>query len=59
LVDTSFGLSAMSDTWSSADATTLNARIADGVIAANVTGAPSSYGATVKALSSQLQPACN
>jgi hypothetical protein len=49
----------MSDTWSSADATTLNARIADGVIAANVTGAPSSYGATVKALSSQLQPACN
>jgi hypothetical protein len=57
-VDTSFGLSAMGDSWSTADAATLNGRIADGVLAANVAMAPSSYGATVKALAPKLQMTC-
>jgi hypothetical protein len=58
-VDTSFGLSAMEDSWSSADAATLNARIADGVIAANVTMAPPSYQSAVTALAPQLDAVCH
>lgn len=42
LVDTSAGLSAAGDSWSSASVADLNARIADGVIAANITGSPPS-----------------
>jgi hypothetical protein len=57
-VDTSFGLSAMEDSWSNADAATLNARIADGVIAANVTMAPASYQSAVTALEPQLDMVC-
>jgi len=38
LVDTSAGLSAAGDSWSTASLTDLNARIAEGVIAANITG---------------------
>jgi hypothetical protein len=57
-VDTSFGLSGMSDSWSGATATDLNARIADGVIAANVTMPASNYVATVKTLVPTLQPTC-
>ncbi|HEX7597517.1 MAG TPA: hypothetical protein VF518_04830, partial [Polyangia bacterium] len=38
LVDTSAGASAASDSWSTASLTDLNARISEGVIAANVTG---------------------
>jgi hypothetical protein len=42
LVDTSAGASAAGDSWSTASVADLNARIADGVIAANITGtAPS------------------
>jgi hypothetical protein len=42
LVDTSAGISAAGDSWSTASVADLNARIADGVIAANITGsAPS------------------
>lgn len=42
LVDTSAGASAAGDSWSTASVTDLNARIAEGVIAANITGtAPS------------------
>jgi hypothetical protein len=57
-VDTSFGLSAMEDAWSSADAATLNARIADGVIAANVTSAPASYASAIATLAPQLDATC-
>jgi hypothetical protein len=57
-VDTSFGLSAMADSWSSADATTLNARIKDGVIAANVTMAPTSYAGSIAGLAPQLEAVC-
>ena len=43
-VDTSYGSSAMSDTWSSQPATTLNALIANGVIGVNISNnAPSNY----------------
>jgi hypothetical protein len=58
LVDTSFGLSGMSDSWSGATAADLNARIADGVVAANVTMPSSSYVNTVKALVPQLNTTC-
>jgi len=37
LVDESFGLSAQGDTWANQTATTINARIAGGVVAANIT----------------------
>jgi hypothetical protein len=57
-VDTSFGLSGMADSWSGASAADLNARIADGVIAANVTMPASNYVATVKALQPMLNPIC-
>lgn len=57
-VDTSFGLSQMADSWSGADAATLNARIAEGVIAANVTMPPGGYVAKVGAIGSQLQKVC-
>jgi len=58
LVDTSFGLSAMGDTWASADAATLDARIAEGVIAANVATPPPGYEAAVAALASALDRVC-
>jgi hypothetical protein len=57
-VDTSFGLSEMADSWSSADAATLNARIDEGVIAANVTKPPSNYVSTAMSLSAQLKEVC-
>jgi hypothetical protein len=59
LVDTSFGASQQADSWSNVAAATLNERIADGVIAANVTEPPSDYQARVSALTSQLAPVCN
>ena len=40
-MDTSFGTSAMSDTWAEASAATINPLIGDGVIAGNVTTVPS------------------
>jgi hypothetical protein len=58
LVDTSFGLSAMGDSWSNADAATLNARIADGVIAVNVTMPPQNYQSAVAALAPMLDATC-
>lgn len=57
-VDTSFGLSGTSDSWSGASPADLNSRIADGVIAANVTMPSSNYVATVKALVPMLTPTC-
>jgi hypothetical protein len=43
LVDESFGASAQSDTWANQTAATINARIAGGVVAANITTQPPSY----------------
>lgn len=59
LVDTSFGLSAMADTWASADAATLNARIAEGVIAANVVTVPADYATRVATLAPLLSSTCD
>jgi hypothetical protein len=58
-VDTSFGLSAMSDSWSEASAATLNARSADGVIAAHVTGLPQAEVGQVAARAKTLTPVCS
>jgi hypothetical protein len=58
LVDTSFGLSGMSDTWVSAGAAVLNQRIAEGVIAANVTMPAAGYVAATESLSSSLSMVC-
>jgi hypothetical protein len=43
LVDESFGLSAMSDTWANQSAATIDARAGEGVVAANVTTAMPTY----------------
>jgi len=47
LVDTSFGASATSDSWSDSGAANLNARIADGVVAINVTTPTSNYASNI------------
>jgi hypothetical protein len=57
-VDTSFGASAMGDTWSNSPAATINARIADGVIAANVVTVPSGYSSTISSLEPSLSATC-
>jgi len=57
-VDTSFGISEMADSWSSADPATLNARIKEGVIAANVTKPPEGYVAKATTLQAKLNPVC-
>jgi hypothetical protein len=57
-VDTSFGASAMDDTWSDSSASTINARIADGVIAADVTTPSSSYASAVNSLAPSLSMVC-
>jgi len=58
-VDTSFGASAMGDTWSNSPAATINARIANGVIAANVTTVPSGYSSAVMSLAPSLATVCS
>lgn len=58
LVDTSFGLSGMADTWATASPETLNMRIAEGVIAANVTMPPSNYVAATQMLTDRLDAVC-
>ena len=57
-VDTSFGLSAMADSWSGAPAATIYARGAEGVIAANVASPDSSYASRLNALRPSLDPVC-
>jgi hypothetical protein len=47
LVDTSFGASATSDSWSDSGAANLNMRIADGVVAINVTTPTSNYASNI------------
>jgi hypothetical protein len=58
-VDTSFGASAMGDTWSNSSAATINARIANGVVAANITTAPSGYSSSVMSLAPSLEMTCS
>jgi hypothetical protein len=58
LVDESAGMSQMSDTWSNQSAATINSLVSDGVIAVNVSGAPSTYQANVTALEPQLHATC-
>ncbi len=58
-VDTSFGASSMGDTWSNSPASTINARIADGVIAADVTTPPSNYSSAVGSLAPSLSMVCS
>jgi len=58
LVDESAGLSQASDTWSNQPAATINARISEGVIGINVSGAPSNYQSNVAALAPQLKTIC-
>lgn len=57
-VDTSFGLSQADDSWSGLDAATLNQRIAEGVIAANITEPPGDYESRVQNLRGQLSSVC-
>jgi hypothetical protein len=59
-VDTSFGASQQADSWSDQSAATLNARIADGVFAVNVTSPPadSTFQSRINALGS-LSSTCN
>jgi hypothetical protein len=58
LVDESAGASEQADTWSNQTAATLNSLIADGVVAVNVNGAPSTYQANVTALEPKLNSTC-
>jgi hypothetical protein len=50
LVDTSFGLSATGDSWSNIGAANVNARIADGVVAVNVTNSEDGYAGNITGL---------
>ena len=58
-VDTSFGASQQDDSWSNVPAETLNQRIADGVIAANVTQPPADYQNRISGLAGQLDSVCD
>jgi hypothetical protein len=58
-VDTSFGASAIGDAWSTAPASAINARIADGVIAANVASTPAAgFQGLIAGLTPSLTPVC-
>ncbi len=58
LVDESAGASQQADTWSNQSAAALDALIGDGVVAVNVSGAPSTYQANVTALQPKLGSTC-
>jgi hypothetical protein len=58
LVDESAGASQQADTWSNQSAATINALIADGVAAVNVSGPPSTYMSNVTALEPKLNSTC-
>jgi hypothetical protein len=58
LVDESAGASQQADTWSNQSVATIDALIGDGVVAVNVSGAPSTYQANVMALQPKLGSTC-
>jgi hypothetical protein len=58
-VDTSYGASAMSDSWSNQTATVLNNHIANGVIGVNIANnPPSNYQSLISALAPNLMMTC-
>jgi hypothetical protein len=57
-VDTSFGPSQQADSWSNNTADVLNDRIAEGVIAANVTQPPEDYQTRITSLAPNLDSTC-
>ncbi len=58
IADTSFGVTTMNDSWSTASAATLNARIADGVVGALVYPTPNDYAQRINALGPGLDSTC-
>ncbi len=58
LVDTSAGASAAGDTWSVLSVADLNARISEGVIAANITGSSPSSANISKLSGVNALPGC-
>jgi hypothetical protein len=58
IADTSFGVTTMQDSWSTASAATLNARIADGVAGVLIYPTPGDYAQRINALAPQLDSTC-
>jgi hypothetical protein len=58
LVDTSFGATSMDDSWTGIPVATLDQRIADGVVAVNVTEPPGDYQTRIAGLTPQLSSVC-
>jgi len=58
LADTSFGITTMQDSWSSATVATLDARIADGVVGALIYPEPGNYAQRIATLAPQLASTC-
>ncbi|MEY2933881.1 MAG: hypothetical protein RL033_4630 [Pseudomonadota bacterium] len=58
LADTSFGITTMTDSWSSAASDTLDARIADGVAGVLVYPEPGDYAQRIGSLAPQLSSTC-
>jgi hypothetical protein len=58
-VDTSFGVSTQANTWSSATASVLNQRIADGVSAVLINPMPGNYQSQISTLAPQLDSTCD
>jgi hypothetical protein len=56
-LNTSFGASQQSDSWSGESESELNQRIVEGVIAVNVTQPPGDYQSRVDGM--QLEPTCD
>jgi hypothetical protein len=57
-VDTGFGATLIADTWTTAEASAINARIAEGVSAVNIEPPTSAMAEQVDALGPQLTPLC-
>jgi hypothetical protein len=58
IADTSFGVTTMQDSWSTASAATLNARITDGVVGALIYPTPGDYAQRIGGLAPQLASTC-
>ncbi len=58
LADTSFGITTQEDSWSTGNAATLNARIAEGVVGALIYPTPNAYEQRINGLRPQLGSTC-
>jgi hypothetical protein len=58
IADTSFGVTTMQDSWSTASVATLNDRIADGVVGVLIYPTPGDYQQRINSLSGGLQSTC-